>query len=70
MRCCAVCWWKRRTSRRGTSRNWDAAIAEAMRKQRSIAAVAVARKLAVRLWWMWIRGLEYGQLRESVSHAG
>ena len=42
----------------------------AMRKQRSIAAVAVARKLAVRLWWMWIRGLEYGQLRESGSHAG
>jgi transposase len=42
----------------------------AMRKNRSIAAVAVARKLAVRLWWMWIRGLEYGALRESGSHAG
>jgi transposase len=42
----------------------------AMRKNRSIAAVAVARKLAVRLWWMWIRGWEYGQLRESGSHAG
>jgi transposase len=42
----------------------------AMRKNRSIAAVAVARKLAVRLWWMWIRGLNYGQFRASGSHAG
>jgi len=42
----------------------------AMRKNRSIAAVAVARKLAVRLWWMWLRGLDYGQWRESGSHAG
>jgi transposase len=42
----------------------------ALRKNRSIAAVAVARKLAVRLWWMWIRGLNYGQLRASGSHAG
>lgn len=42
----------------------------AMKKNRSIAAVAVARKLAVRLWWMWIRGLNYGQRSESGSHAG
>jgi len=42
----------------------------AMKKHRSIAAVAVARKLAVRLWWMWSRGLSYEQLRESGSHAG
>lgn len=42
----------------------------AMKKNRSIATVAVARKLAVRLWWMWIRGWDYGQLRESGSHAG
>jgi transposase len=45
----------------------------AMKKGRSVAAVAVARKLAVRLWWMWTRGLDYGQfgkLRESGSHAG
>ena len=33
----------------------------AFRKGRSIAAVAVARKLAVRLWWMWIRGFDYAQ---------
>ena len=42
----------------------------AMKKNRSIAIVAVARKLAVQLWWMWIRGLDYGQFRESGSHAG
>ena len=42
-----------------------------MKKNRSIAAVAVARKLAVRLWWMWKRGLDYGQMFfESGSHAG
>jgi len=42
----------------------------AMRKNPSIAAVAVARKLAVRLWWMWKRGLTYQQFRASGSHAG
>jgi transposase len=42
----------------------------AFKKHRSIAAVAVARKLAVRLWWMWKRGLDYGQMVESGSHAG
>jgi transposase len=42
----------------------------AVKKNRQIATVAVARKLAVRLWWMWIRGLDYGQSFESGSHAG
>ncbi len=42
----------------------------AMRKNRSIAMVAVARKLAVRLWWMWKRGLNHGEWRASGSHAG
>ena len=42
----------------------------AMRKNPSIAAVAVARKLAVRLWWMWRRGLSYHEFRTSGSHAG
>jgi transposase len=40
----------------------------AMRKNRSIAIVATARKLAVRLWWMWKRGLDYGQMIQSGSH--
>jgi transposase len=45
----------------------------AMKKNRSIAAVAMARCLAVRLWWMWKLGLNYEQFRaqkkESRSHA-
>lgn len=42
----------------------------AMKKNRSIAAVAVARCLAIRLWWMWKLGLDYGQIvKESRSHA-
>ena len=42
----------------------------AMKKNRAVAAVAVARKLAVHLWWMWTRGLDYGPWCESGSHAG
>ncbi len=41
----------------------------AMKKTRAIAAVAIARNLAVRLWWMWKLGLGYGQIKESRSHA-
>jgi transposase len=37
----------------------------AMKKNRSIAAVAVARRLAVRLWWMWKRELTYAQFCAS-----
>ena len=42
----------------------------AMKKNCGVAAVAVARKLAVRLWWMWMREVDYGQWRASGSHAG
>jgi len=41
----------------------------AMKKNRSIAAVAMARKLAVRLWWWWKSGLGSGQIGGSGSHA-
>jgi transposase len=41
-----------------------------MKKNRAIAAVAVARKLAIRLWWMWKCELTYAQFRASGSHAG
>ena len=40
----------------------------AMKKNRAIAIVAMARKLAVRLWWMWKLGLDYGQMVQSGSH--
>jgi transposase len=42
----------------------------AMKKHRAIAIIAIARKLAIRLWWMWLRGLDYQQVVLSGSHAG
>jgi transposase len=42
----------------------------AMRRQRNIAKVAMARRLAVRLYWMWRKGVEYSQSIEFGSHAG
>jgi transposase len=42
----------------------------AMRRGRKIAKVAMARKLAVHLYWMWRQGLDYGQLKKFGSHAG
>ena len=42
----------------------------AMRRERRIAKVAMARRLAVRLYWMWRNGWEYWQSREFGSHAG
>ena len=32
--------------------------------------VAMARKLAVRLYWMWRKGWDYEQMRKFGSHAG
>jgi transposase len=42
----------------------------AMRRGRKIAKVAMARRLAVRLYWMWRRGWDYQQLEQFGSHAG
>jgi transposase len=42
----------------------------AMRRGRKIAKVAMARKLAVHLYWMWRQGWDYGQLKNLGSHAG
>src|SRR5262249_48266630 len=41
-----------------------------MRREKSIAKVAMARKLAVRLYWMWRNNWQYSQLVEFGSHAG
>src|SRR5713226_6422728 len=41
-----------------------------MRREPRIAKVAMARKLAVRLYWMWRNGWQYSQLVEFGSHAG
>jgi transposase len=42
----------------------------AMRRGRKIAKVAMARKLAVHLYWMWRQGCDYGQTQKLGSHAG
>jgi transposase len=42
----------------------------AMRREKSIAKVAMGRRLAVRLYWMWRRGWEYAQFLEFGSYAG
>ena len=40
------------------------------RRGRKIAKVALARKPAVRLYWMWRKQSDYEQLRNFGSHAG
>jgi transposase len=42
----------------------------AMRRGRKIAKVAMARRLAVRLYWMWRKGWNYEQLQKFGPHAG
>jgi transposase len=42
----------------------------AMRRGRKIAKVAMARKLAVHLYWMWRQDLDCGQMQKLGSHAG
>src|SRR5213080_3557469 len=42
----------------------------AMRRERRIAKVAMARKLAVRLYWMWRKEWDYEQMRKYGSHVG
>ena len=42
----------------------------AMRRGRKIAKVAMARKLAVHLYWMWREGRDYEQGKKFGSHVG
>jgi len=42
----------------------------AMRRGRKIAKVAMARRLAVRLYWMWREQWDYEQLKKFGPHAG
>ena len=42
----------------------------AMRRHKNIAKAAMARKLGVRLYWMWRNGWDYSQLVSFGSHAG
>jgi transposase len=42
----------------------------ALRRERRIAKVAMARKLAVRMYWMWRKGCDYQQFLKFGSHLG
>jgi transposase len=42
----------------------------AMRRHKNIARVAMGRRLAIRLYWMWRNGCEYSPSVEFGSHAG
>lgn len=42
----------------------------AERRGRKIAKVAMARRLAVRMYWMMRKGWDYEQLNKFGSHAG
>ena len=42
----------------------------AMRRGRKIAKVAMARRLAIRLYWMWRKKWNYEQLTKFGAHAG
>jgi transposase len=41
-----------------------------MRRGRKIAKVAMARRLAVRMCWMWRKEWDYEQVKKFSSHAG
>ena len=42
----------------------------ALRRGRNIAKVAMARRLAIRLYWMWREGRSYQPTKSFGSHAG
>jgi transposase len=42
----------------------------AMRREKRIAKIAMARKLGIHLYWMWRKGWDYQQVLEFGSHAG
>src|SRR5258707_10888701 len=42
----------------------------AMRRHKSIAKVAMGRRLAIRLYWMWRNGCEYSQSVKCGSYVG
>ena len=42
----------------------------AMRREKRVAKVAMARRLGVRLYWMWRKGWDYQQVLQFGSHAG
>lgn len=58
-----------------SARRWDATwrrqyLHLALRREPRIARVAMARKLAVRLYWMWRKQWDYQQVMKFGSHVG
>ena|SRR5271156_5916818 len=41
-----------------------------LRRGRKVAKIAMVRRLAVRLYWMWRKGWDYEQMKKFGSHAG
>ena len=68
--CCASCWEKQRKQPHVATRTGDVGCAPDDAAGKSIAKVAMARKLAVRLYWMWRNNWQYSQLVEFGSSAG
>jgi transposase len=44
--------------------------APGLRRDRRIAKIAMARKLSVRMYWMWRKEYDYQQLLNFGSHVG
>jgi hypothetical protein len=60
-----------RIMRASSEQEWRAQYVHLMmRRNKPIAKVAMARKLAVRLFWMWRKGWDYQQLKKFGSHVG
>jgi len=63
--------WRRRRSRcAAIPTGGEGNVHLAMRRERAIAKIAMARRLAVRLYWMWRNGCDYTHLPKLGSHAG
>ena len=67
---CVICWEKQRKQQHVVMWTGDVGTHLAMRRQRNIAEVAMARRLAVRLYWMWRNDWQYSQWLKFSSHAG
>ena len=68
---CVSCWWKQHKQRHDVIRTGDdGKCIWRCADKRSIAKVAMARRLGVRLYWMWRKGWEYSDWVKFGSHAG
>jgi hypothetical protein len=65
------CWWRRRKPLSVAMPIGDASSCTwRCGRQRQIAKIAMARKLGVRLYWMWRKGWDYETFLQFGSHVG